>query len=104
MMPQGGSRHCAEAGRFSWLVRFPMAARDRGGWARATGSLSLGVLIAWVLAPAALAQAPGADGINYANKSTFLIPFQIEDRRIQSVLLHVSDDFGKTYRHVATAG
>ncbi len=41
----------------------------------------------------------------YTNKSSLLIPFSQDpnDKRIHSVLLHVSDDFGRTWRYLGYA-
>ena len=74
------------------------------------------VLITLLLIPyPALAQpnTPGgaggnavSDGITYyTNKPSFLIPFNQDpnDWRINSVLLHISEDFGKTYRYLGYA-
>ncbi len=54
------------------------------------------------------AGAPAGDnqpGSYYTNKSAFLIPFSQDpnDRNIASVLLHVSDDFGRTWRYLGYA-
>lgn len=54
------------------------------------------------------AGAPAADnqpGSYYTNKSAFLIPFSQDpnDRNISAVLLHVSDDFGRTWRYLGYA-
>jgi hypothetical protein len=71
------------------------------------------LILAWTLAvwlvPALSpihAQGTASDGVYYTRQPGFLIPFQTEsaDRRIQHVLLHVSEDLGKTYQNVATAG
>ena len=58
------------------------------------------------------AQAPGGapptdsqPGSYYTNKSGFLIPFSQDpnDKNISAVLLHVSDDFGRTWRYLGYA-
>jgi hypothetical protein len=55
-----------------------------------------------VCAPAARAQ--DGEGVYYSPKRTFLIPFTTDpnDKRIKSVILHVSEDQGRTYT-VATS-
>lgn len=48
---------------------------------------------------------PGGErGIFYSPDRLFLIPFTIDpgDRRIRQVLLHVSEDFGRSYQYVAS--
>jgi hypothetical protein len=66
----------------------------------------------WVaLALTAAAAPPGAPAQEagwetyYARQNAFLIPFRFDasDRRIQAVLLHVSEDLGRTYRQQASA-
>src|SRR5436309_3115357 len=68
----------------------------------------LAVLAALCLGPAptAVRSQEGGNNSFYTRQRAFLIPFQIDpgQRGIQQVLLHVSEDFGKTYQHVANAG
>jgi hypothetical protein len=56
------------------------------------------------LAPAAL-PAQGTVGIFYYRQRSFAIPFYFDpgERQVRQVLLHVSEDYGKTYQHVANA-
>lgn len=65
------------------------------GWAVLT-------LLALAAAPAARAE---DDNVFYSRQTTFRIPFQVDpgDRRVQQVLLYVSEDQGRTYRRAATA-
>lgn len=46
------------------------------------------------------------EDIYYSRQTTFRIPFQIDlnDRRVVQVILHVSEDLGRTYQQVTTAG
>jgi hypothetical protein len=62
-------------------------------------------LVACLAPPAALRAAP-ADGVYYTKKRTFLIPYQTDgnEQRVKRVLLHMSDDDGRTYRKYAEAG
>jgi hypothetical protein len=57
-----------------------------------------------VILGAGAAHASG-DGVYYTRQTTFLIPFQTDpnDRRVHQVLLHVSEDRGRTYQQVGTA-
>jgi hypothetical protein len=85
-----------------------MVARSRGyPWAeRSLRTTLLTVLILSVAGTYSFADpAPGNDGTYYANKANFRIPFQIDpaERRIRDVQLHVSEDQGKRWDHVATA-
>jgi hypothetical protein len=45
------------------------------------------------------------EGVYYSNKLTFRIPFQVDpgDKRVSQVMLHVSEDLGRTYQQVAIA-
>ncbi len=51
------------------------------------------------------APAQATDGTHYTNSATFEVPFQLDEAggRVRQLLLHVSDDLGKTYQHAATA-
>jgi hypothetical protein len=54
--------------------------------------------------PRARAQGAEAERVYYSRQTAFLIPFQMDPgANAQQVLLHVSEDLGKTYQHVATA-
>ena len=76
--------------------------------ARMAFAIAIGLLVvcAGLAGAPAHAEALGADGVYYTRQPTFLIPFQPDsaDRRIQSVLLYVSEDLGKNYRNIAAAG
>jgi hypothetical protein len=73
-------------------------------WRRSAGLLGL-ALAALLPAPPARAEAAAAvgpasaDGVSYLNKRVFLIPYATEggDRRVQKVILHVSEDKGRRY-------
>ncbi len=57
---------------------------------------------------AAAAPAPAQEAgweTYYSNRNAFLIPFRFDanDRRIQAVLLHVSEDLGRTYQQQGSA-
>jgi hypothetical protein len=76
---------------------------------RTARRLGLALTVALALTPAldtAGAAVPGGEPVYYTRQTTFLIPFHSDpaDRRIQQVLLHVSQDLGKTYQQVAAAG
>jgi hypothetical protein len=64
------------------------------------------VLAAALWSTAARAEGPAPDGIYYTNSRTFHIPFQTEagGPSVRKVLLHVSEDYGKSYQEVASAG
>ncbi len=68
---------------------------------------ALGVFLIMTLVPPSplSAQTVSADGIYYSQQPRFRIPFQVDpgDRRIQRVLLHVSEDQGRHYRQIAEA-
>ena len=51
-----------------------------------------------------VSHAQDGDGVYYSPKRTFLIPFSTDptDKRIKSVILHVSEDQGRTYNIAAT--
>jgi hypothetical protein len=72
------------------------------------GGLVLTCLTVAALLPGtdAAAAPPTGDRIYYTNQRTFLIPFTPEpgSSAIQLVLLHVSDDLGKTYKLHASSG
>jgi len=85
------------------------------GNAGATLPKRLGMLFALVLAFSSIGKAQGQSapgvasnpepGSYYTNKGSLLIPFSQDpnDKRIHSVLLHVSDDFGRTWRYLGYA-
>jgi hypothetical protein len=80
-----------------------MAPAPRTPWRRrGAGPLALALLAALAGPPAARAQ--GAE-ISYTQQPNFRIPFTVDpsDRRTQQVLLHVSEDDGRTYQYVASA-
>jgi hypothetical protein len=78
---------------------FPLAKLWNGFACRA-------LLAAWWLS-LALPTAPAqeAENIHYTHQKSFLIPFVTDrnERRIRQLLLHVSEDHGKTYQVVANA-
>jgi hypothetical protein len=81
-----------------------MAPHGAKEWLRWAGAALCAAL---ALGPAAPAQTtPAEANVFYSQRTAFLIPFSIDpgENRIRQVLLNVSDDGGKTYRHVATAG
>ena len=62
----------------------------------------------WALLVAALAVSPGRaeeDNVFYSRQMTFRIPFQVDpgDRRVQKVLLSVSEDNGRTFQPAGDA-
>jgi hypothetical protein len=64
---------------------------------RRAGRAALALLLTlWAAAPGRAAE----DGVYYSRQTTFRIPFQVDagDRRVQEVLLHVSEDQGRSYR------
>lgn len=83
----------------------PLSATWRPGKAGYLGrALSLTVCLTALL-PAARGQSvPGGEGIFYTRQPAFRIPFStdLSDRRIRQVLLHASEDFGKTYQNVSS--
>src|SRR4051794_3784703 len=66
--------------------------------------LCVGLALAAAAAPPAPAQEAGPN-VFYSRQNAFLIPFQADanDRRVQAVLLHVSEDLGRTYQQHASA-
>jgi hypothetical protein len=58
-----------------------------------------------LVAAAGPAPAQDAGNVYYSRQNAFLIPFQADpnDRRVQAVLLHVSEDLGRTYQQSASA-
>jgi hypothetical protein len=62
------------------------------------------LLAVGLLAVAGTARGQGGDGVHYSKQTSFKIPFQLDEggRGIKQVLLHVSEDFGKTYELVHT--
>jgi hypothetical protein len=58
-----------------------------------------------LVAAAGPAAAQDAGNVFYSRQTGFLIPFQADpnDRRVQAVLLHVSEDLGRTYQPAASA-
>ncbi len=67
---------------------------------RGAASLALALVAAVGLAPVlSVARAQDGDGVYYSPKAAFLIPFTTDptDKRIKSVILHVSEDQGRTY-------
>jgi hypothetical protein len=78
------------------------------GWTQQrwhAGRLTLALVVAVGLAPLLpVARAQDGEGIYYSPKRTFLIPFTTDptDKRIKSVILHVSEDQGRTYNIAAT--
>jgi hypothetical protein len=86
-----------------------MASRITHRQSLTAGRLGLALLfgLCWAVgAPQASGQGlPGGErGIFYSPDRLFLIPFSIDpgDRRIRQVLLHVSEDYGRTYQYVAS--
>jgi hypothetical protein len=72
---------------------------------RQTWRLCVGLaLVAAAVAPHVRAQEAGWETY-YSRQNAFLIPFRFDanDRRIQSVLLQVSEDLGRTYQQNASA-
>jgi len=63
----------------------------------------LALLFAVLAAPPGRAQ---EDKVFYSQKTTFRIPFEVDpgDRRVQKVLLSVSEDNGRTYQSAGEAG
>ena len=62
----------------------------------------------WALLVAALAVSPGRaeeGNVCYSRQMTFRIPFQVDpgDRRVQKVLLSVSEDNGRTFQPAGDA-
>lgn len=44
------------------------------------------------------------DSVYHSRQTTFRIPFQVDgDRRVQQVILHVSEDMGRSFKQVGTA-
>jgi hypothetical protein len=72
-------------------------------WLTHAAVAELTLLLLSSLVPHAWAQ--GTDEPFYSRQTAFLIPFTPDpgERRIQQVLLHVSEDYGKTYQYIATA-
>jgi hypothetical protein len=72
------------------------------GWGSCLGGILLPVLCLALASSPVLAQ---GSPVYYSQHRSFLIPFQMDpaERRIQQVLLHVSEDLGKTYQKVAAA-
>jgi hypothetical protein len=70
-----------------------------------TGLVRLALLAVLGLGLAPAVPAQGTEGIYYYRQRSFAIPFQTDpgERRIRQVLLHVSEDYGKTYQHYANA-
>jgi hypothetical protein len=66
--------------------------------------LCVALALAAAAPPAAPAQEPGWESF-YSQQPAFRIPFRFDanDRRIRAVLLHVSEDLGRTYRQQASA-
>src|SRR5688500_5851330 len=62
-------------------------------------------LVLCCLCASPLAARAEEEGIYYSRQTTFRIPFQIDpgDRRVAQVILHVSDDLGRSWQQVATA-
>jgi hypothetical protein len=77
-----------------------MALRKAPPLARALAPLALALTWLALAPPAAPAQS--SDGIHYTNQPGFRIPFHVDEgeQRIQAVLLHLSEDGGKTYSNV----
>ncbi len=72
---------------------------------RRAPALLAALLLAPLLPPAAAQPAAGAPrDVYYSRDRAFWIPFQIDpgDRRIRQVLLHASEDLGRTYQYVAS--
>lgn len=67
-----------------------------------SGLLLLGLWVALLPARAA-AQNAESDDIYYSRYLEFKIPFQAKDPRIREVILHASEDQGRTWKQVATA-
>jgi hypothetical protein len=72
------------------------------GTAAAAGLFLCG-LAAALLIPRAQAQNAEADDIYYSRFLEFKIPFQAKDSRIREVILHASEDQGRTWKQVANA-
>ena len=71
-----------------------------------TGSSASASLLAiyCIICTSLINAAPPTDTY-YSRDASFIIPFSSNpaDSKIQKILLHVSEDFGKTYAHVGTA-
>src|SRR5262249_37710551 len=67
-----------------------------------SGLLLLGLWLSMFPARAA-AQGAEGDDIYYSRYLEFKIPFQAKDPRIREVILHTSEDQGRTWKQVATA-
>jgi hypothetical protein len=81
-----------------------MALLPAADWLR-TSPPFLRVLLALLVAAVAVPSSQAQDNVYYSPKTGFRIPFQVDpgDRRVRDVLLHVSEDLGRTYRAVASA-
>ena len=80
-----------------------MAVLPAGDWLRTSFPGWRGLLA--LLAVGLAASSGRTQDIYYSPKTGFRIPFQVDpgDRRVRDVLLHVSENLGRSYTHVATA-
>jgi hypothetical protein len=86
MAPSNPGLRRPEAGRLALALAAALAAVPLGTPARAQG-------------------VPGADArVFYSRERLFFIPFTVDpgDRRIRQILLHVSEDYGRTYQYAGS--
>ena len=81
-----------------------MAVLPAGDWLRTSFPIWRGML-ALLAVGFATASGRAQDNVYYSPKTGFRIPFQVDpgDRRVRDVLLHVSEDLGRSYTRVASA-
>jgi hypothetical protein len=74
-------------------------------WLRPAGRLGLVLAVVLSASTAVSAQAPGTERTYYTQSRSFQIPFDVDPGGppVKKVVLHVSEDYGKSYQEAASA-